>query len=81
MASACTACHGTNGHSHGKIPGLAGMNEARFIEQMKDFQAGDNDSTIMNRIAPGYDAKQIAVLARYFSAQTNDPPPDDAHDR
>ena len=67
LASACTACHGTGGQSQGAVPSLAGMKAARFSERMQAFKAGDG--TIMNRIAPGYDSREIDMLARYFAAQ------------
>jgi len=76
LASACTACHGTNGDSQGEVPDLAGSDEDEFVEHMNDFKNDqyNNDNgeirppTIMNRIAPGYDADEIAALARYFAS-------------
>src|SRR5690554_725221 len=41
LASTCAACHGTNGHSVGEMPALAGLEQAYFIQQMQDFASGE----------------------------------------
>lgn len=68
LASACTACHGDAGRSHGAIPSLAGMDPDAFHDRMTAFQHGKG--SLMNRIAPGYDDDEIATLGHYFAAQT-----------
>lgn len=67
LAGACTACHGPQGRSQGRVPALAGMDTQTFLRRMQAFRNGEG--TIMNRIAPAYDAEQSAVLAAYFAAQ------------
>ncbi|MES1928794.1 cytochrome c553 [Salinisphaera dokdonensis CL-ES53] len=67
LASACTACHGSDGQSQGAVPSLAGLKPQTFIERMQAFQNGEG--TIMNRIAPAYDDAQIAALAEYFATR------------
>ncbi|MES1947944.1 cytochrome c subunit of flavocytochrome c sulfide dehydrogenase [Salinisphaera sp. C84B14] len=66
LASACSACHGPEGRSVAGLPSLAGMNRHVFMDRMQAFRHGDG--TIMNRIAPAYDAAQTAALADYFAA-------------
>ena len=70
LANTCAGCHGTNGVSGGPaMPSIAGM-KAKYLEQiMADFKSGDRPSTIMGRIAKGYDAKQTAAMAKFFAAQ------------
>ncbi|WP_353219384.1 c-type cytochrome [Salinisphaera sp. S4-8] len=73
LAGACTACHGPHGRSVGAVPSLAGLARSRFIERMQAYRRGDDEgtadgpTTIMNRIAPGYDDAEIAALADYFA--------------
>ena len=69
MASACAACHGTNGHSVGGTPSLAGLEQLYFIEQMQLFQSGERPSSVMMKHARGYTEEEIRLLAEYFSKQ------------
>lgn len=69
MASACAACHGTNGHSVGGTPSLAGLEQLYFIEQMQLFQSGERRSSVMMKHARGYTEEEIRLLAEYFSKQ------------
>ncbi len=69
LAATCSACHGTNGHSVGGTPVLAGLNRAHFIKQMKDFKSGARPATVMQRHANGYSDAEIEKMADYFAAQ------------
>jgi len=69
LAATCSACHGTNGHSVGGTPVLAGLNRAHFIKQMKDFKSGARPATVMHRHANGYSDAEIEKMADYFAAQ------------
>lgn len=69
LASSCAACHGTNGHSVGGTPSLAGLERLYFIEQMHQFQTGERPSTVMMQHASGYTEEEIRLLADYFAAQ------------
>jgi len=69
MASACAACHGTNGHSVTSTPKLAGLDELYFIQQMTEFRTGERSSTVMIKYANGYSEAEIRALAAYFAVQ------------
>jgi cytochrome c553 len=69
LAATCSACHGTNGHSVGGTPVLAGLGRAHFIKQMKDFKSGARPATVMHRHANGYSDAEIEKMADYFAAQ------------
>lgn len=69
LASSCAACHGTNGHSVGGTPGLAGLDKLYFIEQIRQFVDGDRASTVMFHHANGYTAEEIELMATFFSKQ------------
>ena len=66
LADACAPCHGTDGLSPGAIPALAGKSEAYIVQRMLEFKAGSRESTVMNRIAKGYDDDEIAAIARHL---------------
>lgn len=69
LAATCSACHGTNGHSVGGTPVLAGLNRQHFIRQMKDFRSGARPATVMQQHANGYSNAEIEKMAAYFADQ------------
>jgi len=70
LSNTCAGCHGTNGVSGGPaMPSIAGMPVEYLNTIMADYKSGERNSTIMGRIAKGYDEKQTALIAGYFSKQ------------
>lgn len=69
LASSCAACHGTQGHSVGGTPSLAGLDKMYFIEQMQLFKNGERPGTVMMQHARGYSEAEIRLLADYFAEQ------------
>lgn len=69
LAASCAACHGTNGHSVGGTPSLAGSDKLHFMKQMDQFVDGSRPSTVMFHHASGYTADEIELLAEFFSKQ------------
>lgn len=69
LAASCAACHGTQGHSVGGTPSLAGLDQLYFIEQMQQFKTGERPSSVMMKYARGYTEAEIRLLADYFSSQ------------
>jgi sulfide dehydrogenase cytochrome subunit len=70
LANTCAGCHGTNGSSVGPAsPTIAGISRDYFIETMHEYKKGTRPSTIMTRIAKGYTAKEIELMAGFFSKQ------------
>ena len=66
IASACEACHGDRGRGSGEIPGISGLSESLFVQKMNDFRSDRSPSTVMNRIAKGYQDADFVNLARFF---------------
>ena len=69
LALACAGCHGTNGHSLGSTPTIAGKPVAEFVGMMSDFKSRRRRSSIMNRIAAGYKDADFAALAQHFATR------------
>ena len=71
MASACAACHGTNGRAAAgsAVPGLAGRPATQLVDLMSQFKSGQKPATLMQQIAKGYSDAEIAAMADYFSRQ------------
>jgi len=69
LANSCAGCHGTDGASQGAMPSIKGKKAAFIKQSLLDFRDDKKKATVMNRIAKGYNDKQIDMLADYFSAQ------------
>ena len=70
LANPCAGCHGIFGSSVGPAsPTIAGMSRDYFIETMMAYKDTKRPSTIMTRIAKGYTAQEIELMADYFSEQ------------
>ena len=70
IVNTCVACHGPKGISKGpSIPTLGGMSETYVVEMMQGYASGEIPSTIMGRLAKGYNEKEIEQMGKYFAAQ------------
>ncbi len=69
LANTCFSCHGADGKSVGAMPSLAGKPAKYIAATMKAFRDGRKKGTVMNRIAKGFTADEIAALARFFSGK------------
>jgi len=70
LGNTCAGCHGTYGVSTGPAtPTIAGNSAEYMIEAMKAYKSGDRPSTIMGRIAKGYNDAEIEAMAKYFAGQ------------
>ena len=75
LGDACAGCHGTRGHSASPMPIIAGLPEAYLKQTLRDFKSGKRPSTIMGRLASGYDDAEIDALASFFASQVWISPP------
>lgn len=70
LGNTCAGCHGLNGASAGEtMPIIAGMPRDFIFNAMKEFRDGSRGSTIMGRIAKGYNDTQLGAMADFFSRQ------------
>ena len=69
LGDACAGCHGTRGHSASPMPIIAGLPEAYLKQTLRDYKSGKRPSTIMGRLARGYDDAEIDALAAFFASQ------------
>ncbi|MBK1629325.1 hypothetical protein CKO31_00960 [Thiohalocapsa halophila] len=64
----CAGCHGPDGVSVGSaMPSIAGMDPRYFIPLMRRFGSDERWSTVMGRIARGYDSLELRAMALYFA--------------
>lgn len=71
LALACSGCHDDAQSDPDGVPRLAGMDSKIFMRNMINFKTGKGGhvSSIMNRIARGYDDAELQKMADYFSRQ------------
>ncbi len=69
LGDACAGCHGTRGVSSNPMPIIAGLPEAYLKQTLREYKSGKRPSTIMGRVARGYDDEEIDALAAFFASQ------------
>lgn len=69
LASGCANCHAMDGRAWPDIPPIVGKPERVLQAQLLAFKADEvPNTTIMNRIAPGYTDEQIEAIARHLAS-------------
>lgn len=70
LSHTCAGCHGTFGASAGNsMPIIGGQPKAYLKQAMLEYREGKRHSTIMQRLAKGYDDAQLDAIAGFFAAQ------------
>lgn len=60
----CVKCHGDTGNDG--VP-IAGMEEAKFIQAMKEYQSGARKNKAMTKAVTGLSEADLADLAAYYA--------------
>jgi cytochrome c553 len=68
-ASSCTGCHAAKKIPDSVIPRIAGRKSADIATAMREYRSGAWPSSVMGRIAKGFDDSQIDAIAAWFAAQ------------
>jgi cytochrome c553 len=68
-ASSCTGCHATRKVADSVIPQITGRSAADIANTMRQYRSGAWPSSVMGRIAKGFDDSQIDAIAAWFAAQ------------
>ena len=68
-ASSCTGCHAARKIPNSVIPRIAGRKSADIATAMREYRSGAWPSSVMGRIAKGFDDSQIDAIAAWFAAQ------------
>jgi cytochrome c553 len=68
-ASSCTGCHAARKIPDSVIPHIAGRKSAEIATAMREYRSGAWPSSVMGRIAKGFDDSQIDAIAAWFAAQ------------
>ncbi len=70
LAASCYGCHAEGGASHAAIPSLQGLDQAVLVQRLNGYRTDSIDGTVMNRLAKGYTAQEIELLAEALSVKT-----------
>ena len=68
-ASSCTGCHAAKKIPDSVIPRIAGRKAADIATAMREYRSGAWPSSVMGRIAKGFDDQQVDAIAAWFAAQ------------
>ncbi len=68
-ASSCTGCHASQRIPDSVIPRIAGRKATDIVQFMREYRSGAWPSSVMGRIAKGFDDAQIDAIAAWFAAQ------------
>lgn len=68
-ASSCTGCHASKKIADSVIPRIAGRKAEDIVTFMREYRSGAWPSSVMGRIAKGFDDQQIDAIAAWFAAQ------------
>jgi sulfide dehydrogenase cytochrome subunit len=68
-ASSCTGCHAAKRIPDSVIPRIAGRKAADIAQFMREYRSGAWPSSVMGRIAKGFNDSEIDAIAAWFAAQ------------
>jgi len=68
-ASSCSGCHPAKRFVDTSVPRLAGRDPADLVAAMQGFKSGQLPSTVMGRIAKGFNDDEIKAIAAWYGAQ------------
>jgi cytochrome subunit of sulfide dehydrogenase len=68
-ASSCTGCHAPMKVTDSVIPRIAGRKASDIVTAMREYRSGAWPSSVMGRIAKGFDDGQTNAIAAWFAAQ------------
>jgi len=67
-AGPCAGCHGANGEGKAKFPAIAGMDQKKFVQDMKDYKSGKRENGMMKSAAAKLSDDDVANLAAYYAS-------------
>lgn len=70
LAASCSGCHAKTVSEDG-FPSIYGRPAAEIRDLLLSFRSARRDSTVMNRLAKGYDDAEIKLLSDFLERQGN----------
>ncbi len=69
-ALSCSGCHGAVGL---EIPSLSGLTADQITEAMGAFKSGARPTTLMNRLAKGFNEAETRAISQWLASQRSVP--------
>lgn len=69
----CQGCHGASGEGQGSMPPLRTLDPQRFIQRFQAFAQDEKTASPMHRIARGYNADEVRLMAELLAQGTKGP--------
>ena len=67
--ASCSGCHATSKSVETLVPRLVGRSPAEIEAAMQEFRTGQKPASVMDGIAKGFSADEIAAIAAWYAAQ------------
>jgi cytochrome c553 len=67
-SASCAGCHGAKGEGKASFPKIAGMDENKFIQALKDYKSGKRANAPMKAAATPLGDKEFEDLAGYYAS-------------
>lgn len=68
-ATSCSGCHPPSSPVEAKVPPIRGRDPAEIVAAMRQFRAGERQSTVMGRISKGFSDQEIQAIAAWLAMQ------------
>jgi cytochrome c553 len=68
LSNTCTGCHQISGQAQAGVPAITGWPEDQFIAVMESYKAKHRENKVMQTIAAGLSAADLAGLAAYYAS-------------
>lgn len=67
-AATCAMCHGAEGQGTKIAPKLAGMNPAKFVQDLEGYKSGKLSNAMMKAQASSLSTEEMQNLAAYYAS-------------
>jgi cytochrome c553 len=68
-AASCSGCHPASAGVDSPLPRLAGRRAADIVAQMQAFRSGQQQATVMDKIAKGFSDAEVQAIAAWYAEQ------------
>ena len=67
-AERCAGCHGANGQGTAPNTALAGKDEKKLLQEMKEYKSGKRENAMMKSAMAPLGDQEMADLAAYYAS-------------
>ena len=67
LAANCSGCHGENGEGMDPNPPIAGLEEAKHVQMLKEYKDGTREDPMMQMFVSQLSDEDMANIAAYYA--------------